>query len=298
MPNLDLIRTFVEVYRTGTITGAARSLHLSQPAVSLQVKALENKVGKELFRRAARGVEPTEAGLQLVNAVTEHIDALDEALGTTTTSGLVGSTLYLGGPSEFIAERVIPSLKEFMESGLRLRMYFNTDEPVMQRLTHGDLDIAVTTANFSSRGIESEPLSSEQLVLVAAPNRITEIGEVTQTRVSLRKLSQLPLVAYNEELPLITEYWQSVFRSRPTNDTVVVANSMRAMIALAKAGAGIAVLPKHTCELELSTGELQPVLEPRRTPENPLFLTWRSGSLRNVSIAAVRNHLLADAASW
>lgn len=296
--NLDLIKTFLEVYRAGTITRAAAALHLTQPAVSLQVRALEAQIGKQLFRRAPRGVEPTEAGLQLARAVAAHVDAIDEVLGTTGATSIVGGTVFLGGPSEFVAERIVPALSSLIAEGLQLRMYFDVDTPIFERLKRGELDLAVTTQLYQRRGFESEPLTSERLVLVGSPETVERIGELPATRASIKAITAEPIVAYSEELPLVTEYWQALFKRSPTAQAIVVANSLRAMVALVIAGAGITVLPSHVCEKELAAGDLVPVISPRRPPSNPLFLTWRSGALRSAHLARVHSHLLAASSAW
>jgi DNA-binding transcriptional LysR family regulator len=60
-PSLDLLRTFLAVYREGSLTRAAQRLSLSQPAVTGQLKTLEAELGRPLFTRLPRGVEPTPA---------------------------------------------------------------------------------------------------------------------------------------------------------------------------------------------------------------------------------------------
>lgn len=266
--------------------------------MSLQVRALEAQLGKQLFRRAARGVEPTEAGLQLARAVAIHVDAIEEVLGSTTDQGVVGGTVFLGGPSEFIAERVIPALTDLITQGLQLRMYFDVDAPIIDRLQRGELDLAVTTRVPQQRGLESEPLTSERLVLVGSPETVKRIGELPPTRSSIKAISNEPIVAFSEEMPLVVDYWQAMFKRLPTAQAIVVANSLRAMISLVVAGAGITVLPSHVCEREIASGELKPIISPRRPPSNPLFLTWRSGALRMPQLARVYHQLITASAGW
>ena len=65
MINLEWYRSFIEVYRVGTVSGAAQVLHLTQPAVSQHVAALESALGNPLFQRTPRRMVPTEAGQRL-----------------------------------------------------------------------------------------------------------------------------------------------------------------------------------------------------------------------------------------
>lgn len=122
MADIQLLRTFLAVYRAGTFTRAAQELHLTQPAVSMHIRSLETQLGKPLFRRASRGVTPTAAGRELAQAVGSHIDALEGALeGTAGAEDGVGDSVHLGGPEEFLGVRVFPELVPMMGDGLRVR---------------------------------------------------------------------------------------------------------------------------------------------------------------------------------
>ncbi|GAA3444150.1 hypothetical protein Pve01_67250 [Planomonospora venezuelensis] len=79
--SLDLFRTFLAVHRTGSVTAAAHTLGLSQPAVSAQVRALETALERRLFDRLPRGVAPTPAADELARRLAAPLDALEEAVG-------------------------------------------------------------------------------------------------------------------------------------------------------------------------------------------------------------------------
>lgn len=78
MVNLEWYRTFKAIYKTGTLTGAADSLFISQPGVSLHLGSLEAYVGYKLFDRTGRKMIPTERGKVLFNAVSEPLSKLEE----------------------------------------------------------------------------------------------------------------------------------------------------------------------------------------------------------------------------
>jgi DNA-binding transcriptional LysR family regulator len=77
MVNLEWYRSFVEVYRVGTVSGAAEVLHLTQPAVSQHIAALESALGTSLFQRMPRRMLPSEAGKRLYNQVAVAIESLE-----------------------------------------------------------------------------------------------------------------------------------------------------------------------------------------------------------------------------
>lgn len=299
MADIQLLRTFLAVYRAGTFTRAAQELHLTQPAVSMHIRSLETQVGKPLFKRAARGVTPTAAGRELAQAVGSHIDALEGALeGSSSSAGAVGDSVHVGGPEEFLGVRVFPELVPMMADGLRVRMYFGVDAPVLERLVDGELDLAVLTRDGRRRGIETQPLCFEYLDLVGTPAWRARLATLTEGPAGAAALADVPLSAYDEDLPLVREYWQTVFERPAPLRAVLVANSLRASLQFAIRGAGITVLPAHTSADARERGELVRLLEPESPPHTRLFLAWRSGTLRRPSIGRVHERILRAARDW
>lgn len=298
MAGLALLRTFLAVYRAGTFTQAASDLHLTQPAVSVQIRSLESQLGRRLFTRSARGVEPTAAGMELAQAVSAQLDSLEETLGARETSSSALDSVYLGGPAEFITVRVVPVLSPLVADGLRLRMYFDVDAPIVERLLAGELDLAVTTSEWSRRGLDTERLCYEYLVLVASPAWAKDFGEISAGKRGAHALRDVPLIAYDEELPLVADYWQTVFKTPVAAGAGAIANSLRAALSLAVDGAGVTVLPQHACAQALRRGELVQLLSPAQPPRNQLYLSWRSGSLRRPSLARVHARISESARDW
>lgn len=300
MADIHLLRTFLAVYRSGTFTRAAQELHVTQPAVSMHIRALETQVGKPLFRRAARGVTPTAAGRELAQAVGSHLDALEGALDAHASRGGdgVGDSVHVGGPEEFLIERVLPELGGLVDGGLRLRMYLGVDVPIINRLLQGDLDLAILTIDARQRGIETLPLCDEQLELVGSPAWHRRIGTLASGPDGAAALAAIPVAAYDEDLPLVRPYWQLVFDTTPRFRAALVANGLRAALRFARQGGGITVLPAHTAAEARSRGELVRLLEPAEPPSSPLYLAWRAGSLRRTSLARVHDRIVRAARTW
>ena len=80
---LGRLRTFVEVYRQRSISGAARALDLTQPAVSQHIASLEGAIGRQLFERHAQGVTPTAAADELAADIGDRLDLAEAALAET-----------------------------------------------------------------------------------------------------------------------------------------------------------------------------------------------------------------------
>jgi DNA-binding transcriptional LysR family regulator len=295
--SLDLLRTFLAVYRDGSLTRAAHRLSLSQPAVTAQLRTLETELGRPLFTRLPRGVEPTPAAELLASRVADPLDRLV----ALTTRGLVepadpfAHTVHLGGPAEFTTARVLPALAELVANGLRLRARLGVADDLSQALTSGALDIAVTPVRPRHRGLRVHPLCDETFVLVAAPRWADRLPADLPDGDFPRALADLPLISYAEDLPIIRRYWRTVFDTRPRHDAAVVVPDLNAVKSAVIAGAGFSVLPDYLCADALRDGDLVLLREPALPPINTLFLAARAGMLTNPAVAATYTHLLARA---
>ncbi len=300
MGDIDRLRAFLAIHRTRSVTEAARQLNMSQPAVSQQLQALEAVTGRRLFQRLPRGVEPTPAGRELAEQVGAHLDAVEEAWGqwlgrmasSAGESPMRGATVFLGGPSEFLAGRVLPALAPLLVAGVRVRATVGDDAQVMAGLVARELDLAVLTAPVDHRDMTVEPLAREEYVLVASADVAAELGALGRGgRRAARQLESVPLLAYAEELPLVRTFWLDVFDSEPSDVASVVANSLPALAALAERGLGVTVLPRHVCDDQLSSGRLVQLVDPRVPPTSELWLAWRSGSRRTLAVAAAYDRM-------
>src|SRR5215210_4072958 len=109
MADLLYLRSFLAIYRAGSLTAAGKALHLSQPAVSHHLKALEVEVGRPLFVRLPRGISPTPAAQELARAVADHLDALEAVSESISPrSGRIEGTVLLGGPTDYLAAVALP----------------------------------------------------------------------------------------------------------------------------------------------------------------------------------------------
>ncbi|WP_248966049.1 LysR family transcriptional regulator [Sphaerisporangium perillae] len=285
--SFDLLRTFLAVYRSGSVTRAAGLLALSQPAVTAHIKALEQALERPLFDRAPRGMVPTAAADQLARRIAVPLDSLEELVAGDLgdPAEVFGRAVHLGGPAELICARVLPCLAPMISGGLQLRVTLGLPDQLLGALADGALDLAISTLRPRRRGLRVEPLCDEEFVLVAAP---------TWDRDGLERA---PLIAYGENLPILRRYWRTVFDTRLTRTPAVVVPDLRGVLAAVVAGAGVTVLPRYLCATELADGRLRTLLEPELPPINTLFLVSRSG-VQHPAATAVHDHLLLQGRTW
>ncbi|WP_043631805.1 LysR family transcriptional regulator [Nonomuraea candida] len=282
--SLDLLRTFLAVHRTGSITAAAQTLGLSQPAVTAQVKALESTLDRPLFDRLPRGVAPTPAADELARRVAPGLDALDEVVASELPSG---EAVHLGGPAEFLCEVVMPMLAPLVRDGLRLRFTLGLSDDLLASLAAGRLDLVLSTIRPRLRGVRADPVYDEEFLLVASP-------EVAARASGVRELARVPLVAYAEELPIVRRYWRTVLGRRPSMAAQVVIPDLRGVLGAVRAGVGFSVLPAYLCRADLERGTLVALDRPAEPPINTGYLAVRSGARARPAVAMVRAHLMRE----
>ncbi|MFI6543414.1 LysR family transcriptional regulator [Streptomyces prunicolor] len=299
--DLALLRTFVTVHRAGSFTRAAALLGLSQPAVTSQIRTLERQLGRPLFLRQARGVTPTSMGDELAHKAAPHLDALVEIAETGPDNDASLRTLHLAGPPEFTAERALPALTELTGDdgqGFALRASFGNAEETLEGLAAGHHDLAISTARPRGALLTATTLCDEEHVLVAAPHRAEQIDSAELGPKDAPALDEFPVIEVHESLPFVSRYWASVFDSRPAAPGTVIVPDLRAVLACAVAGAGLAVLPRYLCALALKRGEVVPLHEPAIPPLRTYFLVVRTGTLAMPHIARAHEWLQRAAAHW
>src|SRR3989338_5068891 len=145
--DFNLIRTFVTLAREGNLTRAAQRLHLSQPALSLQLKKLHEQLGLVLFERTPRGMRLTRAGEQLLPAAQRALEATTELVGLAAgIGGQIGGRLRIGTivDPEFL--RLGPFLKRLVEHppGLSTDLAHGMSGAVRRDVVANRLDVAYT----------------------------------------------------------------------------------------------------------------------------------------------------------
>ncbi len=143
-PDSDLMRSFLAVADTGSVTAAADRLGRTQSAVSLQIKRLEENLGQPLFNRLARGVALTPRGAQLLPYARRVVSLLDEAAIALREKPLTGP-VRVGIPDEYSGTVLPRALAAFDErhEGVQVTVRCDHSEGQMRALEADDLDLAV-----------------------------------------------------------------------------------------------------------------------------------------------------------
>ncbi len=287
---LTRLRTFVEVYRQRSISGAARSLDLTQPAVSQHIASLESAIGRNLFERHSHGVNPTPAADELASDIGDRLDLAEAALASARArSAEMTGTVRIVGHADFLSEVVAPMLVPLLEAGLRVRMETAGLEGVISALTDGHCDLGLSAFAIVDRRLSSELVHSEPLIAVASPGVAARIAAADDRATAL---ANEPVLAYNIERALIDEWLETNGLLRQPVSPALIAPDLRGLRALLGTGFGWTVLPIYLCAGELARGELVEIPSPVRRIVNSYFLVWSPAALRQPRIAHARRTLI------
>jgi DNA-binding transcriptional LysR family regulator len=174
--DFNLIRTFVTLAREGNLTRTAQRLHLTQPALSLQLKKLHEQLGLVLFERTPRGMRLTRAGEQLLPAAQRALDASNELVSLASgISGHVGGRLRIGTivDPEFL--RLGPFLKRLVEHhpGLSTDLAHGMSGALRREVAAKRLDVAYTLGQPGMADVEAAfevlPLTGFSYRVIAPP---------------------------------------------------------------------------------------------------------------------------------
>jgi DNA-binding transcriptional LysR family regulator len=298
VPGLDLLATFLEVYRTGSLSAAAERLGVSQPAVTGQIARLERELGSRLFVRSRQGAEPTERAVALASRVGVHVDGLRSALGAGDEVPPLRGLVRVGGPAELMTVRVVPALAPLATQGLQIRMTTGLGDELLAALAAGHLDVVVSSVRPRQDAVVATPVVDEEFLLVGPPSLAHTVDAARLAADPVAALSHLPLVAYAEDLPILRRYWRSEFGRRPPNEASLVVPDLRAVLAAVVAGAGVSVLPRYLVEPALAAGQVVQLHDPEAPPLNTLYLAVRRGAVHGPAVAAVRARLDQAAGEW
>lgn len=239
--SLDQLRTFVTVVEQGSFSGAARALNLTQPAVSLQLRQLEARLGVRLLERTGRRILPTMAGQELLEhagrieaAVTAAAEAMAEhatgALGRVRIGTGGTACIHLLPPILRALKRRLPSLEIVVSTG-------NT-EGILRLLDDNALDLGLVTLPAPGRAFVVTPLMQEDFVAVAPADQDDLPPLVTPAALVGR-----PLVLFEpggHTRRLVDDWFAAAGISLAP---VMSLGSVEAIKELVGAGLGCAVLP-------------------------------------------------------
>lgn len=269
------LRYFTAVADTLHFGRAARSVHVSQPTLSQQIRQLEEELGTPLFERARGGVRLTQAGelfRTYASRALEDVNAGRVAVGALR--GLATGVLRVGYPPSMRGV-VVPALAAVLRRhpGLTLSAEEVVVRRLERRLADGKLDVGLGYAPARSPDLDAEPIFDSRLGLVVARGHPLASADT----VGAKQLAGEPFALLSRGLRVrarVDAYFDAL---RLAPHVALESNAVATVLAIVRAGLAVTVLP----ELRLSEAERLVVKRLSPAPRSELAaLLWRKGAPR------------------
>ena len=252
------LQVFHTVARQLSFTKAAESLHMTQPAVTFQVRQLEEYFNTRLFDRTHNRISLTEAG-QRVYEYADRIFSLYAEMENSVRdlTGEVSGVLMLGA-STTIAEYMLPALlgdfkAKYPEVSIRLQVA-NTDG-IVSMVENNTIDLGVVEAPVSNKNLVVDTCRMDQMVLAVPPRH--ELA--SRQSVPITELSNFPYICREEgsgTREVMLEAMNAAGASPSSLDIVMELGSPEAVKGAVEAGMGLSILSRATIDKELKLGSL------------------------------------------
>lgn len=288
MADFEWYRSFVAIYRMGTVSKAAAARHMTQPTLSQHLAALEAEVGEPLFIRQPRKMIPTHRGVELYTQVAPAVDRLERTTSELRKGG-TATTIRLGAPLEYFKERMAPRLAAMDE---RLLVTLGKTAELLDLLEEHLLDVVIATQHRSRRGLQFVHLETEVFWLVGGAK--ASLSAPWDDPGAVRtELEGHEWISYGEELPIIRRFWLESFGERPAITARIVVPDLHAICALVERGAGISVLPSYLVEQRVDAGRMKRLWAPPRNVQNEIWLVYRTADRSDAAIGRFVQRMLA-----
>lgn len=264
------LRTFAAVAEAGHLTRAAERLHVSQPAVSAHVKALEEELGVALFARSAKGMRLTREGEALLaraSAVLESAGELERAARCLRRELAGDLRIALNSDAEFLRVRELLEALRAEHPKLAVHLPQSMSNLIADELRAGTLDGGFVYGECPPQGLDALRLAGIELVVTGPPAWRERLSGV-----SWAELAREPWVWYSDALPCHASVMRRLAPHVARPRTVAVTDYEGTIRALVSSGAGLGIMRSdegERCEQE----GLAFVWPGARLPMNVYFLT-------------------------
>jgi DNA-binding transcriptional LysR family regulator len=288
--NLNHLLIFYCVLQEGSVSMGAERLHISQPAVSKQLKDFEDTLHTKLFDRHAKGVRPTEAG-ELLGGFARRLFAIEAEAETALAElqGLQRGRLTLGA-SLTIGNYLLPDILSrfhILYPGVEVNVEIANTEVVQHRLIEGSFDLGFTEGYVQNDDIESQIFDEDELVPIASP----EHQIFSWSPVTLEDLCREDFVL-REQGSGTREVMERALDERGFSlRPVMTFSDIEAVKRAVAAGIGIGIVSEHAISMELAIGKIARIQVLDFTIRRPLHVLTLRGKYQTRAACALLNYI-------
>lgn len=247
---LAQMRAFIAVSRYGSFTLAAEALHRTQPAVTMQVKQLEEELALKLFDRTTRRLRLTTSGLELVAPLSAMLRQLDSVAGTAQDlrdlqTGVVRIGCLPSAASSFLPTRIARFRKSYPQISFSLRDALGSR--VIAMIKSGEVEFGITDIKPEDCELEGTPLIEEQMCALYLKGHeldsaaVVDVGELSR--------HELILMSQGSNARRIVD--QAFANEGRVAVPACEATYMSSAVGMVQAGLGVALLPRSGFDLRL-----------------------------------------------
>ena len=289
---LHQLRVFQAVAKHLSYTKASQVLHLSQPAVSMQVRQLEESIGLPLFEKLGRRIALTEAGrevYQYSRSIASALREMEEVVESLKGLNRGRLSIAVASTVNYFAPRLLAVFHN-RYPGIHLKLDITNRERLLELLADNRVDLVLMGQAPEQADVEAEPFMENPLVLVAPPEH------------PLAERDVIPLKRLEEEVFVMREPGSGTRQAMERffdQRGIRIRHGMQmtrneAVKQAVRAGLGLSVVSLHTIELELATGKLV-VLQAEGFPiQRQWYLVYRRGKRLSPAARAFRELVLRE----
>lgn len=262
------LQVFHTVARLLSFTKAAESLHMTQPAVTFQVRQLEEYFNTRLFDRTHNRISLTEAGERVYEYAAQIFEIYAEMENSVRTmTGEISGSLTIGA-STTIAEYMLPALLGDFKAqypDVKIHLKVSNTDGIVSMVENNTIDLGVVEAPVSNKNLVVEVCRADQLVVIVPPGH----PEAERQSMTYEDLVKYPFICREEgsgTREVINEYLTKVSEHGEVLNTSMELGSPEAVKGAVEAGMGISVVSRATIQKELKLKtliaiNLEPMLE-------------------------------------
>ncbi len=251
---LRQLAVFECVARHLNYTRAADELYLSQPAVSMQIRQLEEAVGLPLFERLGRKIHLTEAGHELffyAQVIGRQLKEAEEVLSALKGLSKGRLAVSVASTANYFATRLLAAFKREYE-GVAVSLDVTNRRTLLRQLEHNEVDLVIMGRPPEDADLLAEPFMDNPLVVIAPADHAL----AGQREIPMARLADEPFVVRERGSGTRIAMEKSFAEQGRSLETGMEMTSNEAIKQAVEAGLGLGIVSLHTLELELATGRL------------------------------------------
>lgn len=274
---ISYLQVYCDIIDTRSFSKAAARNFISQPAVSQQVKALEEHFHQKLIERSPQGIYPTEAGrlfFQGAREILERYHNLERQmmdLSQTVAGTIRVATVYSVGLHD-----LPPYIKRFIQSfpQARIHVEYSRTNKIYEAVRQNQVDIGIVAYPQEGRQLGVIPLPSDELMVVVSPNHpLAHAGQP----VELKQLQQIHFVAFEPDIPTRKATDRVLHDQGVEVEVIQEFDNVETIKRSVEAEVGVSIIPRRCASLEVKAGSLValPIADMRL--ERPIGVIYKRG---------------------